>query len=406
MPEVVSVCIVGGGVIGCAIAWELSRQGREGIVLLERNGSIRGENQSSRNSGVIHAGIYYPKEVEPLKARLCVEGNRLLYEFCQEHGVPHRKTGKLVVATDPVEETYLDYLERVSRENGVTGVVRVDRAGVGNREPNVEAWSALFCPTTGIVDATELVLTLARLAASNGVILATGHEVVDCRPRTNGFRVTAKVRNRTESIDARILINAAGLYSDVIARMVNPESPYRYAPIRGESAKFYRTKRPDLSMNGMSVYPVPCGHFPDGSRLDVPFDEFQELHRAGEVSMTTGIHLTPTLDKLGEEVVIGDTVTIGPAYSVGMVDREDYRQTRDERYHLDMVRPFFPNLRLEDLTLHQAGINAKLPGRPDFVIERDPEHPACINLLGITSPGLTSSLAIARHVREMLSSPA
>ena len=126
MSEIIPITIIGGGVCGCAVAYELSKLPLGDIALLERNPKIRGENQSSRNSGVIHAGIYYSRDKEPMKARFCVEGNRLLYEFCEEYGIPHKRTGKLVVATNPMEEEYLEDTLRIAQENGVPGVERID----------------------------------------------------------------------------------------------------------------------------------------------------------------------------------------------------------------------------------------------------------------------------------------
>jgi L-2-hydroxyglutarate oxidase LhgO len=402
MSDSIPITIIGGGVCGCAVAWEISRRFEGPIALLERNAKIRGENQSSRNSGVIHAGIYYPRDKEPRKARFCVEGNRLLYGFCEEHGIPHQRTGKLVVATSDLEMEYLDDVERIAQENGVPGIERIDGRRARELEPNVNASEALYFPTSGIIDAAALVGTLHRLAESNGVMTATANEVVDVRTRGSGFQVISKVKNLTETIETDRLINAAGLYSDVIARMVNPDSPYRIAPVRGESAKFYRTRRDTIAMNGMNVYPVPVGHYPGGRRLNAPFAEFQRLYREGRVAKTTGVHLTPTLDIAGDEVVVGDTVTIGPAYAVGEVDREDYAQTVELSDYLEQVRPYFPGLELGDIGLHQAGINAKLYGISDFVVERDSARPNCIHLLGINSPGLTSSLAIARYVADLL----
>jgi len=402
MSQIIPITIIGGGVCGCAIAYELSKLPVGDIALLERNAKIRGENQSSRNSGVIHAGIYYPRDKEPLKARFCVEGNRLLYEFCEEYGIPHKRTGKLVAATNPMEEEYLEDTLRIARENGVPGVERIDGEKVREYEPNVLATSAIYVPSSGIIDATELVSRLHMLAECNGVMFGTGNEVVDVRAEGNRFVVVVKVRNTTDKIETRVLVNAAGLYSDIIMKMIDPRSPYRIVPIRGESARFYSSKRDDIAMNGMSVYPVPIGHFPDGRRLEVPFDEFQEMYLDGKVSKTTGIHLTPTLDLDAENHIIGKTVTIGPAYSVGQIDREDYGHSVDAPYYLNGVTSFFPGLELEDISLHQTGINAKLQAHSDFVIEKDPGYPNLVNLLGITSPGLTSALAIARYVRELL----
>lgn len=384
-----SIAIIGSGVIGCAVACELSKKVNGKIIVIEKNKDILGQNQSSRNSGVIHAGIYYPKDVMPLKAHLCVEGNSMLYDFCQEHNIPHKKTGKLVVANNEMEEEYLDDVFRVAKENGVPGVIKIDSKTAKKYEPNVKAFSALYVPTSGIIIPAELVNALHRLA-SKKVIFAMGNEVVDIAAKENGFVIKTKSGSNAEAFEAEMLVNAAGLHSDAIARMVNPNSPYEINPIRGESAKFYK-KRNELSVN-MNVYPVPHGYWPNGKKLDARFEEFQKLFREGKVSKTVGVHLTPAFDGM---------VTIGPAYA-GNIGKEDYEQTVPEKHYFESVRNFFPNLKLEDISLHKAGINANLKGHNDFVIERDAKHPNCINLLGINSPGLTSSLAIAKYVGELI----
>ncbi len=398
--ETIPITIIGGGVVGCAIAYELSKELGDKVLLIERNQSLKGENQSSRNSGVIHAGIYYPKDTMPLKARLCVEGNRLLYEFCHEHEIPHKRTGKLVVATNSLESEYLDDVLRTAVENNVPKVRKVTGSEARVMEPNVSAEEALYAPTSGVIDATSLVGKLHALAEENGAMFATDRRVCAVRSSKNGFTITMRTSTGAETFQTKQVINAAGLYSDDVARMVNPESIYQMDPIRGESAKFYAV-RPGISMRGMNVYPAPHGILPNGDKLEANFTEFQRLLSEGKVTKTVGIHLTPTFDFVNGEYVVGTTVTIGPA-AVGKIGKEDYRQTRPESYYLECVRRFFPNLKLEDIRLHQAGIRAKLHGHPDFVIERDAKHPNCINLIGIDSPGLTSSLAIAKYVGNMV----
>jgi len=397
----VQITIIGGGVIGCAVAYELSKDSSKNIVVVEKNRQIKGENQSSRNSGVIHAGIYYPKKVGPLKAKLCVEGNEMLYRFCAENNIPHKKTGKLLVATDLLEEEYLEDVYRTAVENQVPGIEMIDGNKVTQYEPNVKAISALFVPTSGIIESTSLVDKLYRLAESYGAMFLVGNEVFEVEQEVEGFKVKMRSGTEVEIFKTRIIVNAAGLYSDDIARLVNPESPYRMDPFKGEWGKFYKTKRENIYMNGLNVYPVPFGYLHGGEKLKMLFREFQEKFSKGEINKSVGVHLSPTFEIRGNEYIVGDTVIVGPAYSKPK-DREDYSQTRKENYYLDMVKPFFPGLKLEDISLHQAGIRARLKNYYDFIIERDPKYPNLINLVGIDSPGLTASLAIARYVGELL----
>ena len=398
----VSITIIGGGVIGCAIAQELSKTAARDILLVERNPKIKGDNQSSRNSGVIHAGIYYSRTTEPLKTRFCVEGNRLLYEFCEEFGVPHRRTGKLVVAVDDLEAEYLDEVGTDTAANGVPGVRVLDGRQVKELEPSLRATKALYFPTTGLVEPAEFVGALHHQAEARGVHFLPGNRVVHIAPQKSSFEVVTRSRDGTETFATKLLINAAGLYSDEIARLVNPASPCRILPIRGEWAKFTKDRRPEISLSEMSVYPAPYGaDNATGERVRMPYADYRRLLEQGRVSKSIGIHLSPTFDLAGDEYVVGRTVIVGPTNVVG-VDKEDYSTKHREPYYLDKVRSFFPGLRTEDLELHSTGIRAKLQGRSDFVIEREAKHPNCLNLVGIDSPGLTASLAIACYVRDMI----
>jgi L-2-hydroxyglutarate oxidase LhgO len=390
------ITIIGGGVIGCAIAYELSKLPRKEIFVLERNGEIK-NNQSLRNSGVIHAGIYYPKNKEPLKAQFCVKGNRLLYDFCKEYEVPHKKTGKLVVATCEREEEYLDDILRTALDNDVP-ITKISGDEAKKMEPNVCVSSALYIPTSGIIEPSKLIATLEKLAKDNGVFFAPGNEVCGVNAKINLFEVISKCGNSMEKFETNILINAAGLYSDDIAKMINPESPYVMDPIRGESAKFY-TIRKNIFV-GMNVYPAPHGIDSTGKKMEVTLDEYKKLLDEKKVSRTVGVHLTPTFDITNNK----QTVSIGPAPR-GKVGKEDYGSElplHPEKYYFERVKDFFPNLKSEDIELYQAGIRAKLKNYNDFVIERDPKYPGCINLIGIDSPGLTSSLAIAEYVRALV----
>src|SRR3989304_7787297 len=177
MPVEVQITIIGGGVIGCVVAYELSRKSNQNIAVIEKNNQINGENQSSRNSGVIHAGVYYPRNKGPLKAKLCVEGNEMLYRFCVRHNIPHKRTGKLIVSTDTLEEEYLKDTYITAEDNGIPGMEMLDGREVNRFEPNVRAISALYVPTSGIIEPTSLVVKLFRLAESNGVMFLVGNEV-------------------------------------------------------------------------------------------------------------------------------------------------------------------------------------------------------------------------------------
>ncbi|MCK5567496.1 MAG: NAD(P)/FAD-dependent oxidoreductase [Actinomycetia bacterium] len=403
MSEKVNITIIGAGVIGCAVAYRIASEckGSKDIVVVERNSQINGENQSSRNSGVIHAGVYYPSDIGPLKAKLCVEGNKMLYEFCKMHGIPHKKCGKLLVATDLLEEEYLYDVHRIASENGVPGLEIIGQKDISGFEPNVYGIRALYVPTSGVVESTALVNKLYDLSEEKEVMFLVGNRITRIEPYNDGFEVTMESVNGEETFRTEILINSAGLYADEIARLTNPGCPYRMDPVKGESAKFYKSARDDLLMNGLNIYPVPFGYLPDGEKLRAGFSEFKKLFDEGKVYKSVGVHLTPTFELVENEYVIGDTVTIGPPYSTPE-NREDYAATREPAYYNSMINPFFPNIRLEDISLHQAGIRAKLAGHYDFVIERDPVYKNLINLIGMDSPGLTSSLAIADHIVKMI----
>src|ERR1700719_2060564 len=228
-----NVLIIGGGVIGCAIAREVSQQWQD-VFLVEQFPRL-GMATSTRNSGEIHSGIYYPKG--SLKARHCVEGNRLSYEFCVKHNVPHRKTGKLVVAANTNEERELEALAGRGRENGVEGLTIVGPKQIQAREPHIRGTAALDVPSTGILSAEDLFRTHARLATENGANIVRHAKVVALTPTPGAVRVDLEIGDQgdlqTESIEARCVVNAAGLFADEIAAMLGNQS-WRIYPVRGE----------------------------------------------------------------------------------------------------------------------------------------------------------------------------
>src|SRR6201997_3632630 len=215
-----NILIIGGGVIGCAIAREVSQQWQD--VFLVEQYPKRGMATSTRNSGVIHSGIYYPKN--SWKAKLCVAGNRMTKEFCVRHNVAHRTTGKLVVAKDASEEGELLALKRKGEDNGVTGLRLIDAAEIRRQEPHVKGHAALEVPSTGICLAEELVHAYARLAEAQGANLVKRATVVRLEPQKDSVRVTLRIgdeeQSEEETIEARCVVNSAGLYADEVAGML------------------------------------------------------------------------------------------------------------------------------------------------------------------------------------------
>jgi glycerol-3-phosphate dehydrogenase len=365
-----NIVIIGGGVVGCAVARAVSRRWSD-VFLVEQMPKL-GMGASTRNSGVIHSGIYYPPG--SLKARLCVAGNRMLYEFCAAHHIPQRNCGKLVVAHDAKQEAELERLAENGRANGVAGLRVVDRAAVRAREPHIEAAAALEVPSTGIVSAEELIKTLARMATDQGASLLTRTRVVRLDPRADSVAVTlvegdaGEGEARTEeTIEARCVINCAGLYADEIAAMLGNRN-YRIYPVRGEYCELVRAK--SYLINNL-VYPLP--------------------HADG---LSLGVHLTRTL---------WDTVLVGPTADY-IADKNDYERNRlPIEEFVRRAKSMLPEIEAGDLQLAYSGIRAKLvpPGHAgiaDFVIARDTKVPRAIQLIGIESPGLTSSLALAEEV--------
>jgi L-2-hydroxyglutarate oxidase LhgO len=386
MTTKINIAIIGGGIVGCSVALELAKSHQDIYVFEKNPGITRGENQSSRNSGILHAGIYYEQEIRPLKARLCVEGNRLWYDFAKKYRLPCKQTGKLLVARDAAESRRLDQYLQLAKTNRVPDVHKIGSDEVKRLEPNVCAHSALRVPTSGIIDPTALLHQVYASASNRGVNFMSETRVVDLELSNGQIMLSIRYRDGNEDrIRADTVINAAGVHAVDIACMVDPQIPIKPALIRGDSYKFYRNRRPQLFLQEMNVYPTP-----------IVVDSPTGRH------LTVGVHLTPTFDMIGGEIGIGDTVTVGPKL-IPVSHFEDYHVTPispPEAFLENMA--FFPDLTAADLEYHQGGIQARLDGYHDFYIKPDRKTNRVIHLLGIDSPGLTAAPAIAKYVASLV----
>ncbi|HEX2975999.1 MAG TPA: NAD(P)/FAD-dependent oxidoreductase [Bacteroidales bacterium] len=365
------ITIIGAGVIGLAIAQKVS-QHSSGVFLLEKHNTF-GQETSSRNSEVIHAGIYYTKG--SLKARLCVEGNRLLYDYCRRKDVPFKNCGKLIVATTPAEVTVIEGIKKTAEGNGVFLEI-CERDKVMELEPNITALRALYSPTTGIVDSHQLMKQYETDAVINGCQISYKSEVTGLRKIDGGYEVTISEENgNSYSFTSGIVINSAGLTSDKISAMtgIMDENLIIYF-CKGE---YFRINPPKNRLINRLVYPVPH-HNMEG----------------------IGIHVT---------VDMGGGVKLGP--DVKYLDKKEYDYTltpskRDAFY--DSAVKFLPFLKREDIAPEMAGIRPKIQKKgeeqKDFYIMEESRRglPGFINLVGMESPGLTSSLAIANYVNNLI----
>ena len=390
------VCVVGAGLVGLAVARALSDifDGLS-LVVLEKEDGV-GEHQSSHNSGVVHSGLYY--RPGSLKARLCVEGRRSVYELCETEGIPYDESGKLVIATHPSEIPALDELERRGNVNGLKRMRRIGPEQIKELEPAATGIAALWVPEAGVADFPAIARHHAETLETAGAVIVTNAEVDSISHETDGVSVTAGDRR----FSARALVNCAGLHSDRVAALAGVRSAVRIVPFRGE---YYRLTAAAEALVRTLIYPVPDPRFP-----------------------FLGVHFTRRID---------GSVEVGPN-AVLALGREHYRDTkadwaelrsilahpgfrklarrhwlsgtsemlnsRSTRLYARLARRLVPDLRAENLIEGGAGVRAQAVDNDgnlvdDFVIE---EVGSTVHVLNAPSPGATASIAIGRHIARQL----
>ena len=365
----IDVAIIGAGVIGLATAGEIAQRKKE-VFVFEKNHSF-GIETSSRNSEVIHAGIYYPED--SLKTRLCVEGKSLIYELCEKHNIAYKKLGKLIVAINDNENAQIEKLYEQGGENGVEDLTLLSRTELKKLEPNVEARVGLLSPSSGVLDSHTLLKFLYRQARERGAEFVFGTEIVGIERMGTKYRVEIRDREGISAVTSQVVINAAGLNSDRIAQLAGIDivkAGYKLHYCKGE---YFSLSSKYRNVVTRLIYPTP--------------------EQAGH-----GIHVTVGLD---------GGVRLGP--NARYVEAIDYGvdETQKKAFY-NSVKRFLPHIELEDLDPEFAGIRPKLQGPgeafQDFVIAHEEKtgFPGLINLIGIESPGLTASLAIAKYVGRMV----
>lgn len=365
------ITIIGAGVIGLAIAEKVSADFKN-IFLIEKHPAF-GQETSSRNSEVIHAGIYYPEG--SLKARLCVEGKALLYDYCRRFEIPFRNCGKLIVATSPEEIEIIEDIRKTAGKNGVELIMK-ERHEVAELEPDIFALKALWSSTTGIVDSHSLMKRFETNTLNNGGQVVYGSEVTGIRQMKKGYEITIIDSDKNHySFTSEIVINSAGLTSDRISEMVGiKDERLRIHFCKGEYFKIAPPKNRQVSR---LVYPVP--------------------HKNME---GIGIHVT---------VDMGGGVKLGPDVTYLDSNIYDYTLTPSKQDAFwRSAKKFLPFLEFDDIYPEMAGIRPKTqkPGDPirDFYIAEESGRgfEGFINLVGMESPGLTSCIAIANYVRKLI----
>jgi L-2-hydroxyglutarate oxidase LhgO len=392
MADRYDVAIVGGGIVALATASALvERAPRARLVILEKEPRLA-QHQTSHNSGVIHSGIYY--RPGSAKARLCVEGARLMVEFCAAHGIRVEPCGKVIVATREEELPRLASLYERGRANGVPGLALVDRGRLRELEPEAAALKAIHSPTTAIVDFSEVAAALARELAAHGVAIETGARVTAIARTGDGLALTTP----RLVVEALSLVNCAGLYSDVVARLAGAAPDVRIIPFRGE---YYLLEPARRHLVRGLIYPVPDPEFPF---LGVHFT--RTVHgdvEAGPNAVLAFAREGYRFATVRPGELLG-TLTYGGFWAMA---RRYWRTGAYEIYRSLSRRAFVralqrlvPALRPEDVTRGGAGVRAQAVSPDGSLVDdfRIVEGPDAIHVLNAPSPAATASLAIGRHI--------
>ena len=364
------VAVIGAGVVGLAIAARLS-QHHPHLLLIEKNEKY-GMETSSRNSEVIHAGIYY--DPGSLKAQLCVEGRDELYALCKAHGIAYKPLTKLITATTPAELNKFDSILQNAAQNGVPLQV-LDKTAVLKLEPNIRTEGALFSPLTGIISAHELMDYFFRTTQSNGGTIQHQCHIAGIRPLSTGYEIEYNEAGGRSSMTSEIVINAAGLGSDLVAQMIGIDIDKEDLRLSYAKGSYFSITQSKAKLISRLVYPMPAN---------------EEL----------GIHALMDL---------GGRLKFGPDLEYLKGRTVDYRVAENKQHvFAESIRRILPQIQDEDISPDMSGIRPKLQrkGEParDFVIVHETARglSGFVNLIGIESPGLTSSPAIARYVEKLL----
>ncbi len=385
--------IIGGGIVGLSTALALTGRGCRSLVVVEAEGTLAA-HQSGRNSGVIHSGLYYTPGSE--KARNCTTGREELYRFCAEHGIPHRRCGKIVAAVDERELPALDRLQKTGEANGLVGLRMLSREELREREPHVRAVAALLVPDTGVVDFAEVTRSFARIATERGARIRTGFEV----RRVHQYRNQIVLASGHEEVACRFVINCGGLQADRVARMCGLNPDVRIIPFRGE---FHEVRPASAHLVKHLIYPVPDPQMPflgvhftrgiDGRVLAGP----NAVLAFGRTSYRRGnISLRDSSEMLA---FAGFWRMARKHWRTGV---NEYYRALSKRAFVRALRRMIPDLAVDDLRPVESGIRAQAVGQDGRLIDdfRAVRAERMIHVLNASSPAATASLAIGRQIAE------